>query len=136
MLQLGGERSIGGNAMFEHRHQPLLPRTAYYRRLIRYAGLAALIIFGSLFLGMLGYHLFEGLSWIDAFVNASMLLGGMGPVAELHTNAGKLFAGCYALYSGMVFLFGAGVLFAPIVHRIFHRFHLNIADEQDEQEDG
>ncbi|MHB8679476.1 MAG: hypothetical protein ACYC7G_07050 [Rudaea sp.] len=78
----------------------------------------------SLFIGMLGYHMLEGLSWLDAFVNASMLLGGMGPVDPLHTTGGKLFAGLYALYCGFMVIAIAGIIFAPIVHRFLHRFHL------------
>ena len=78
---------------------------------------------------MSGYHWLEGLSWLDAFVNAAMILGGMGPVAELHTANGKLFAGIYALFSGMVFLVVAGIVFAPVVHRAMHRFHISGTDE-------
>ncbi len=115
--------------MFEHHRQPLLPRPAFMQRVARSAAIALGIVAGSIFLGMAGYHFFEGLSWLDAFVNASMLLGGMGPVNELHTTAGKLFAGFYALYSGLVFLLAAGVLFAPVVHRIMHRFHLDLDEK-------
>ncbi len=110
--------------MFEPRHQPLLPRAAFVQRLVRYAALSGGIVFGSLLLGVLGYHIFEGQDWLDALLNASMILGGMGPVGEIHTSAGKVFASCYALYSGMVFLIAAGVIFAPIFHRFMHRFHL------------
>ena len=78
----------------------------------------------SLFLGMFGYHHFENMTWIDAFVNASMILSGMGPIGELHTSAGKLFAGCYALYSGLALITIAAILLAPVAHRILHRFHL------------
>jgi hypothetical protein len=116
--------------MFEHHRQPLLPRTAYYRRLARYTISGFMIILVSLLIGMIGYHTLESQPWIDAFVNASMLLGGMGPVGELHTPAGKIFAGCYALYSGLVFLLSAGVMFAPAVHRLFHRFHLDLEGDQ------
>jgi len=112
--------------MFEHHRQPLVSRTAFIHRMVRYAAIALIIVAGSLGLGILGYTIFEGLSWIDAFVNAAMLLGGMGPVTELHTPAGKAFAGFYALYSGLVFLLAAGVLFAPILHRIMHKFHLDM----------
>jgi hypothetical protein len=112
--------------MFEHHRQPLLPRSAFLWRIARYGAVAFLIVLGSLGIGMLGYHFFEGLAWLDAFVNAAMILGGMGPVNELHTAAGKLFAGIYALYAGLVFLLVAGVLFAPIFHRFLHRFHLEI----------
>ncbi len=110
--------------MYEHRSQPLLPRSAYLRRVRRHGLIAAAMVFGSLLLGVLGYHVFERLSWIDALVNASMILGGMGPVSELRTTAGKVFASFYALYSGIVFLVSVGVLFAPVIHRFLHRFHL------------
>ena len=78
----------------------------------------------SLAVGMLGYHGFENLSWLDAFLNASMILSGMGPVTSPVTTGGKLFAGIYALYSGFAVLVIAGVIFAPVVHRFLHRFHL------------
>ena len=110
--------------MFEKHHQPLLSRREYALRQLRHFLVAAAIVAFSLFIGILGYHLIGGLSWIDSFVNASMILGGMGPVDQLHSNAAKLFAGCYALFSGMVFLIGAAILFAPAVHRFLHLFHL------------
>jgi hypothetical protein len=115
--------------MFERRHEPMLPRAAFLRRILYHASIAAGIVFGSLALGVLGYHFLEGLSWIDALLNAAMLLGGMGPVDALHTRAGKLFAAGYALYAGVVFLVVAGVLFAPLFHRFLHRFHLELAEE-------
>ena len=116
--------------IFEHRNQPLLPQKDFIRRQIKHALIVLAIIGGSLIIGMLGYHFIEGMSWVDAFLNTSMLLGGMGPVAELHTNAGKIFAGVYALYSGIIFLIIAGVLFAPIFHRMLHHFHMDMEDEE------
>jgi hypothetical protein len=114
--------------MFEHRKQPLLtPREFLIRQLV-YLLVAFAIIAGSLVMGMMGYHFLENLPWIDSLVNASMLLGGMGPVNELHTNAGKLFASFYALYSGIVFLVSVGVILAPLYHRFLHRFHLEVED--------
>ena len=110
--------------MFEHRNQPLLPRSAFLWRLVYHIVIAFGLVGGSLAIGVLGYHGFEGLSWIDALVNASMLLGGMGPVDALHTTAGKLFAAFYALYSGIVFLVAMSIVFAPVIHRFLHRFHL------------
>ncbi len=110
--------------MLEHRNQPLLPRSQFIRRAIVFGTVALGIVLGSLALGIVGYRILEGMSWIDATLNAAMILGGMGPVTELHTNAGKLFASFYALFSGVVFLVAVGVLLAPIVHRLFHRFHL------------
>jgi hypothetical protein len=117
--------------MYEHRNQPLLARGAFLLRVAGHTLLAFGLIAGSLFIGMAGYHYFEGLSWLDALVNASMLLGGMGPVNPLQTTAGKLFASFYALYSGMVFLIVAGVLFAPVFHRFLHHFHLEMEDDDD-----
>jgi hypothetical protein len=83
------------------------------------------LIAGSLGLGMAGYAYFEGLSWLDSFLNASMLLGGMGPLEAPRTPDGKFFAGCYALYSGLFFLVTAAIVFAPVLHRILHKFHWN-----------
>ncbi|MGC1375007.1 MAG: hypothetical protein WA821_02220 [Anaerolineales bacterium] len=115
--------------MFEHYRQPLLSHSAFLRRQVRHTAIAFGIVLGSLAIGILGYHVFEGLPWIDALVNAAMLLGGMGPVNELHTTAGKPFAAFYALYSGLIFLVVASVLFAPIIHRFLHRFHLETEPE-------
>lgn len=110
--------------MFEHHKEPLLPRQEFVRRVLRYAAGALLLVAVSWLIGTLGYRGFENLGWIDAMLNAAMILGGMGPVSELHTTAGKLFASFYALFSGIVFLVAVGVLLAPILHRLFHRFHL------------
>ncbi len=117
--------------MYEHRGQPLLPRTAFLRRVGRHTGVSLGIIAGSLAVGVCGYRFLERMSWIDALLNASMILGGMGPVNELRTTAGKLFASAYALYSGLIVLVAAGVLFAPLFHRFLHRFHLQEADAND-----
>jgi hypothetical protein len=112
------------SALFEHKRQALLPRRIFFARLGKAAMLGAAIIAASLMIGMAGYHYFEHLSWLDAFVNAAMILSGMGPIGELHTSAGKLFAGCYALFSGIAFLTSIGVVFAPVFHRFLHKFHL------------
>src|SRR5262249_22034555 len=85
--------------------------------------LALSLIFVSLLAGMSGYHFLEDLPWIDAFLNAAMILGGMGPVAPIQSFGGKLFAGFYALYSGLVVIVAAGVIFAPVFHRMIHKFH-------------
>ena len=110
--------------MLEHKKEQLIPMAAFMRRLSRYVAIAAGIICVSLGIGVLGYHLFEGLSWIDALLNASMILGGMGPVDLLKTSAGKLFASLFALYSGIVFLVTVGVVIVPLLHRFLHRFHI------------
>jgi hypothetical protein len=113
---------------YEHRRQPLATRRVYAIRLARSLGVALIIIIASLILGIMGYRITEHLSWVDALLNSSMLLGGMGPVNEMHTVAGKLFASFYALYSGLIFLIVAGVLIAPIVHRFTHSFHLELEE--------
>jgi len=111
--------------IFEHRRDALLPRHLFLRRVARNTALSAGFIAGALAIGMVGYHLTERLSWLDAFLNASMILTGMGQVSELHSAAGKFFAGCYALFSGVAFLTAVAVLFAPLFHRFLHRFHLD-----------
>ena len=111
--------------MYEDHKSPLLPRGRFLRRLAGHFALATSIVAVSLLAGMWGYMHFEALPWRDAFLNAAMLLGGMGPVDAPKTNDGKLFAGVYALYAGLIFLLGAGVLFAPIAHRLMHRYHLD-----------
>ena len=103
----------------------MLPRHRFARRLATHSAAALGLLAASLAIGMAGYVAFENLSWIDAFLNASMLLGGMGPVDPPKTSAGKLFAGLYALYSGLVFIVTAAVLFAPLLHRVLHRFHVD-----------
>lgn len=113
---------------YEHRTDPLMPRTRFLLRLARSGALAVLLIGASLFLGILGYHSIEGLPWTDSLLNASMILGGMGPVDTLHTEGGKLFASFYALFSGIMFLTIAAILFAPVVHRLLHKFHLDVED--------
>ncbi len=110
--------------MFEHHTDQILPRRIFYRRVGRHAVIAVAILVAALGVGMVGYHHFEGAKWIDAYVDAAMILSGMGPLGDLHTDGGKIFAGCYALFSGVVFLSTVGVFLAPIVHRLFHKFHL------------
>lgn len=109
--------------MFEHRHDPLLARSAFLLRLARSASLAGTVVATALALGMLGYHFIVGLPWIDSFLNAAMILSGMGPVDAIRTSPGKIFAGSYALLSGLVVLTTAAMLLGPIVHRMLHRFH-------------
>ena len=109
---------------FEHRAQPVIPPHQFIIRLAHSGIIAVAVITVSLCIGMVGYHILEGLSWIDAFLNASMLLGGMGPVNTPITLGGKLFAGLYALYCGLAVILVAGVILAPVAHRILHRFHM------------
>ncbi len=116
--------------MFEHRSKPLLPRKAFLARLGRSLALAALVVALALGLGVLGYHVIAGLPWIDSLLNASMILSGMGPVSELRSDAAKLFASGYALFSGVVFITSVGVAGAPLLHRFLHQFHLEVAGRE------
>lgn len=109
--------------MFEHFSQPLLTRLRFFRRFFRSFVLGVTIIGVSLGMGMAGFHRLEHMPWVDAFLNASMLLSGMGPLGSPSTDAGKIFAGTYALYSGFIVILATGIVFAPVVHRMLHRFH-------------
>jgi hypothetical protein len=114
--------------MYEHHKQPLATRKVFAQRLTINALIGLLLLGFSLLLGMVGYHFLESLSWIDSLLNASMILGGMGPVNAIKTDDGKLFASFYAIYSGVILLASVGILIAPIFHRFLHHFHL--ADEK------
>lgn len=116
--------------MYEHRCKPLLTRKLYYKRILRHFLTTSLIVFISLGIGVLGYHLFEGLGFIDSLHNALIILGGVGLVNVLKTDTGKIFASFYALFSGIVFLVIATDIFAPIFHRFLHKFHLNFDDKK------
>ncbi len=108
-------------------HRPInfkAARRVFARRLFVCIAASAGIVLASLIAGVAGYHYFEGMSWMDAFVNASMILSGMGPVTELRTEVGKLFAGFYALYSGLAVILVTGLILAPVIHFVLHRFHL------------
>ena len=109
----------------ESKDEPLASHMHFLGRLATSIFAAALIVGLSLFGGMFGYHHFENMSWTDAYLNAAMILSGMGPVSQLDTEAGKLFAGSYAIYSGLVVVVSIGIVLAPVVHRFLHRFHLD-----------
>ncbi|MEY2891313.1 MAG: hypothetical protein RJA98_1221 [Pseudomonadota bacterium] len=115
--------------MYENKSSPLLSRPQFVRRVLLHLLLSQLLVAVSLGMGMAGYMHFEGLVAIDAFLNAAMLLGGMGPVDALHTAAGKLFAGFYALYAGLVFIVTLGLVLTPMVHRLLHTLHVDDADD-------
>lgn len=119
--------------MSERPHPPLAARSVFLRRVGVAVALSAAIVLTSLVVGMWGYMHFEHLAWRDAFLNAAMLLGGMGPVETPVTPGGKLFAGAYALYSGLILLVSVGLMLTPVVHRLMHRFHLEEQDEADEE---
>ena len=118
--------------MFEKKTEPLAKRGEFFLRMLRHFLIAAAIMMGSLAIGVIGYHVFENLPWLDALLNASMILGSMGPVDPIRTAVGKLFASLYALYAGLVFVVIAGVLLLPAVHRLLHHFHLS--DKEDSED--
>jgi hypothetical protein len=109
---------------YEHKNDPLLPRKNFARRLWQHFLVAQAMIGGSLIAGMVGYHALAGFSWIDSFLNSAMLLGGMGPIGEVPTTSGKIFAGIFALYSGLVLIAASALLLSPVLHRLMHRVHL------------
>jgi len=109
--------------MYESRNVQPVPAHVFVRRLVGHTIVAGFVVLFSLLIGMAGYTYFENLAWRDAFLNAAMLLGGMGPVDAPGSPSGKMFAGLYALYAGLVFLVVVGIVFAPVVHRLLHHFH-------------
>ena len=110
---------------YERRHEPLAPFPVFVGRIVRSVGLATALIGASLAIGVAGYHWIAKFAWIDALLNASMILGGMGPVGPLDSDAAKVFASLYALYSGLLLIALMGILLTPIVHRMLHRFHMD-----------
>ncbi len=116
---------------YEHRSQPLLPRRRFFARLLSHAAIAAVLLAAALGLGVLGYHFFVYLPWLDSLLNASMILSGMGPVDPITTPAGKVFASAYAIFSGVVFLAMSAIIVAPVAHRILHSLHLESVSPPD-----
>ena len=121
--------------VFEHRREPLLSRREFVSRQARWLVFSLFILGFSIGIGIIGYHVFGRLAWIDSFLNASMILTGMGPVDHLDTSAGKMFAAFYALFSGVAFLTFVGVLFAPVYHRFLHSFHIDTEDDVNAKEE-
>jgi len=118
---------------YEHKGEPVVSREVFLRRLGLNALVALAIIGVSLIAGIIGYRTLEGMEWIDAFLESAMLLGGMGPIHAPMTPAGKIFAGVYALYSGILVIGTAGIILAPIFHRVLHSLH--VEDDEDEKKD-
>jgi hypothetical protein len=118
--------------LYEHRGQPLISRREFARRVVLHFLVAVGIVMLSLVVGMAGYHELARFSWLDSFLNASMLLGGMGPVGDIPTSSGKVFAGVYALYAGLVLIAASAVMLTPVLHRLLHRFHLETASAGNE----
>jgi hypothetical protein len=116
--------------MIEHKHQPLLSRPQFILRVLRFSASASALVLGSLAIGAVGYRAFEHMRWVDAVYSAAMILTTMGPSGELKTDGGKIFATCYALYSALVLLTASTILVAPVVHRVLHRFHLEIDERK------
>ena len=116
-------RVLPPRLVYERRTDKLISRRAFVRRIIRHGGYATALVAVSIAIGMLGYHVFDDLPWVDAFVDTSMLLGGMGPVNPLHGNGAKIFAGVFALYAGLVFLVLTAIMLTPVLHRLLHAFH-------------
>ncbi len=114
--------------MFEGKHQKVVPPAEFARRLFKFIGIALLLILFSLGLGVAGYHWYAGYRWVDALLNAAMILGGMGQVNPLPNDGAKVFASVYALFSGLVFIAVMGIVFSPIVHRMLHKFHIDDKD--------
>ncbi len=115
--------------MFERKYSKLASRKVFRKRILKFTLITLFAFFITLCGGVLGYHVIAGQSWVDSFMNASMILGGMGPTGDLPNNSAKIFAGIYALFCGVVFLLGMGVIVSPFVHRFFHRFHADIDDK-------
>jgi hypothetical protein len=110
---------------FEHKSHPLLPKELFYWRVLRYGGFSILLLGISLGIGVVGYHYTNSLGWLDAFVNASMILTGMGPVDVMKNDGAKWFASFYSIFSGVIFLSTVAVFLSPIFHRFLHKFHLD-----------
>lgn len=113
---------------YEHRNDQLAPRSVFIKRVIAALAVALALILVALIIGLAGYHFIAGFNWLDSLLEASMILGGMGPIKELPTDAAKVFASIYALFSGLIFIGVMGIVLGPLVHRIMHKFHV---DEKD-----
>lgn len=118
--------------MFEPKLSPLAPRHVFAWRMMKFLGIAAFVVGVALMIGVVGYHTLAEMDWVDSLLNASMILGGMGPMGELKTDAAKIFASAYALFSGLVFISVMGIVLAPAAHRALHLFHL----EEENDDDG
>lgn len=111
--------------MFERKHERLAPLPVFIRRMVNSVAMAGLLILAALSIGISGYHWIAGFGWVDALLEASMILGGMGPVNPLPTTGAKIFASAYALFSGLMFIGVMGIVLTPIAHRLLHKFHID-----------
>ena len=122
------------DTMFESKHEPLAPQSVFYFRIFRSMAIGFFILGICLLIGVLGYHYIADIPWIDALHNGSMILSGMGPVAEVKNVSGKIFSSAYALFSGVVFITNIGFILAPAAHRFFHKLHVGDDDEQEKDQ--
>jgi len=111
--------------MLERKHEKLAPLSVFIRRMANSVGMAGLLVAAALSVGISGYHWIAGLSWVDSLLDASMILGGMGPVNQLTTTGAKIFASAYALFSGLIFIGVMGIVLTPVAHRLLHKFHVD-----------
>jgi hypothetical protein len=118
--------------MYENKREPVAPKAVFYGRILKSLGVASALLGVCLIIGILGYHYIAHIVWIDAIHNASMILSGMGPVAEVKNVSGKLFSSAYALFSGVAFITNIGIVLAPAAHRLFHRLHVDDKDDNGE----
>jgi hypothetical protein len=117
--------------IYENKKQKLISKSRFRHRILKAVLLDLILLTVSLLIGITGYHYLNNLSWVDSFINASMILGGMGPVDPMINNSAKIFAGIYALYCGIAFLTSFAILIAPVYHRFLHKFHLEEKDDKD-----
>jgi hypothetical protein len=117
--------------LFEHAREPVISRRRFIWRMFIAIGLWLSLTLIGLVIGIAGYAIFEGMPWVDAYVNAAMILSGMGPIGELKTTAGKIFAGTYAIFSGLIIVIATSFVLAPIFHRVLHRFHVETTRQED-----
>lgn len=117
--------------MYEHKHEKLATPSVFVKRMLASVLIALMLITVALTIGILGYHFIAGFDWVDSLLEASMILGGMGPINSLASSGAKLFASAYALFSGLIFIAIMGIILAPVTHRMLHRFHLDEHDLED-----
>ena len=117
--------------MYESFSEPLASKRVYHKRVLNSGRFAILVLFLALSSGVLGYHYIAEMDWVDSFLNASMILSGMGVIDELYTDPAKIFAGCYALFSGVTFLSSMAVFLSPVIHRILHKLHISLTAKKD-----
>ena len=130
---MGSRSALKHLFKFEHRKQPLVSKQSFVKRLAFAAVLSTLLLAVWTAVGMIGYHVLAGLGWVDAFLNSAMIVGGMGPVDVLNNQPAKVFAGFYAIFSGVIFLSIFGLLIGPVFHRFLHRFHLDTDGREESQ---